>query len=653
MKTRKKNLGKLLLILFTGLVIACSKDDGEDTVDPGSNTDPQTVAEVIALGDDFETFPSSRKSDTLSTSEPFNNDYDKTLEDGSEVEQRWICTRKKVSVLDGNGEFPLFNTNASIIWPGNLLQGKTLSNATPSDIVIKRARGKISYNLVTGNPVATREVDEIDQGTVAQAMNDIVAQNGDIVPANFDLKVESINSKEQLALEMGLSVSTFASKVSTNFSLNTSSEYSSVLVKLTQAYYTMNYVKPTSLDEVFDSSVTPERLGKFVQADNPATFISSVTYGRIFYMLYESTASAQDMKLALNGAYGGLTTKVEGNVDLEFLREYNNLSIKVIAYGGDAQGTFETVGTVLDGDEGVNNLQNLLNRLGESTNIAAGLPLSYVVNSLEDPSQIVGTKLATEYDVVNCELKGILPPEGYKSIVDLFKDDEDGGGIGAMTQIAKSNILIFNKLGTKYAWYNGATGMVKGIFSITDTNSPLGEVPLDNVGAATQLSDTRIYFFDKTGLSASRFKYSKGDTTLGTVGDAPTTPVGTFLDPRDQPFIVNIGFGDSGNFPFVNEGFGAGVRVGVSTIAFFGKSGEKYALYSTSEGSWEATQNSNTWFNGISNTNGTLFEKVGAAAFIEFSNSTGRYLLANEDGTEIMQYQSTPVRTFEGPWVIN
>lgn len=653
MKTNFKVLSRVLTLVLFISVFACSKDEGDEPTDP---TDPpvgSTVAEVVANGDTFASFPpNTTASEIEGTETTQNEDYDKKEGDET-IEQRWVCTEKEVDITGGSQTFPLYNTNASVIWPGNLLQSKTLDNATPSDIVVKRAGGTITYNLVTGNPVATDDVEVVNQGTVQQAMNNIIAQNGNITPANFTLDVVAINSKEELALEMGLKVSTLTTKVSGDFSLDTSTEKSSVLVKLTQAYYTMSYVKPTSLDEVFDPSVTPEQLSGFIQPDNPATFISSVTYGRIFYMLYESTASAQDMEVALKGSYNAVAGKASGSVDIESLRAYNNLSVKVIAYGGDSQGTLNAVGATFGGEEAVDNLKDIVDRLAESSDIAGGLPLSYVVNSLADPSQVVSTNLATRYTVKTCELKGVLPPQTYQALVDLFSDDEDGGGIGAMVQVSKSNVLIFNKLGDKYAWFNGATASIKGVFGIKEEASPLGIVPFDKIGAASQLSDYRIYFFDDSGLNALRFSYDKNDSSLGTSGDAPTNQIGEFLDTKEAPFEVITGFGDQGNFPFVNSGFEAGVRAGATDVAFFGKPGSEYALYSSADGSWGAKQDSDTWYNGIANVSGTLFERVGAACYIEFSDSTGRWLLANDEGNEVMEYQSIPTRTFDGPWVVN
>jgi len=215
------------MLLLVILAVACSKDEGMDpsvTLDtdqdgivdvndecptesgpvsnngcPDDKTGENSLAAVVASGDAFENFPPTTTETEVggtetTTNEPYSR---KDGPEGDLIEQRWICTEKEVDVTGGTHTFPLYNTNASVIWPGNLLQGKTLDNATPSDIVVKRAGGTITYNLVTGNPIATDSVAVIDQGTVQQAMNNIIAQNGDITPANFTLDVVSVNSSEQ------------------------------------------------------------------------------------------------------------------------------------------------------------------------------------------------------------------------------------------------------------------------------------------------------------------------------------------------------------------------------------------------------------------------------------------------------------------------
>ncbi|MCK0157565.1 thiol-activated cytolysin family protein [Cellulophaga sp. F20128] len=648
MKTQQRLVQNLIAILFLVVTIACSKDDGP-TEEPIEAT---TFTEVIALGgDNFDDIPPNRTEMVVDTVAIKNQDA--RTADPNKTE-RFICTTTKVSILDGNDQFSMFNPNASVIYPGSLLQGKTLENATPSPIVVKRAGGTVSYNIIDGNLNSTFSVDEVSKSSIQDAMNNIIngsVSDGDTdVPGNFSMKIKRIQSKEQLAVELGLKIKSLTTKVDASFSLNKSSDYNSFLIKLNQNYYTMDFDLPTSIDQVFDESVTPAQLATYVQADNPATFISQVTYGRVFYMLFESTSLSTTIESKLSLGYNAIAATGKGKIEFDKFSSLENLSLKVIAYGGNASETIDAVASFTDN----NNIGDFLSEVGKSTDIRTGLPLSYEVRSVERPDIVVGSKIATEYDVTQCELKGVLPPGGYSALTDIFKEDEDGGGIGAMVQVAKSNVLIFNKLGSKYVWYNGVTGTIKGTFNITDANSPLGVIPLDNVGAATQLSDVRIYFFDKTGLAANRFKYNKSDAGLGTNGDAPSTPIGVFLDTKENPFTVNDSFGDSDNFPFVNRGFEAGVRTGDTTFGFFGKPGNEYSVYSAG-GLWGPIKDNDTWWDSNLNVTGspTLFDSVSAATYIEFSDSTGRWLFVNGDGSEIMEYQSIPTRKFEGPWVIN
>jgi thiol-activated cytolysin len=403
----------------------------------------------------------------------------------------------------------------------------------------------------------------------------------------------------------------------------------------------MSFDLPTSLSQLFDESVTPEQLATYVQPDNPATFISSVTYGRIFYMLVESTSSSQEMEAKLDLSYGSFNNKLSGSVDVDSFQEMNNVKIKVIAYGGDSAGAISLAGE--------RNIQDIAGRLEESTNIRTGLPLSYVVRSVERPDQVVGTKIATEYDVTNCELKGILPPQGYRSLVDLFDD-----GIGAMIHISNSNVVVYNKAGTQYAWYNGNSGDVLGTFDIDDPDGPMGVTGFSSIGSGVRFQDNKLYIFDQDGLRNEFMGYISASYTGNTL---PSGPIGTYEQENsaNRVALVNEIFGDSGNFQFANRGFGAVARVGIETMAYFTRDGDEYALYNrTGNGTWSDPLESTTWFNNITNEDGQeLFERVGAISPINFGGSSGRYLIVNEAGDELMEYYSSPTRKFEGPWVIN
>jgi hypothetical protein len=82
---------------------------------------------------------------------------------------------------------------------------------------------------------------------------------------------------------------------------------------------------------------------------------------------------------------------------VEYVNNLSNRSVKGYAYGGDAN----LASGALMGD-----LNKVAEFIQEGGTINNGAPLSYVVRSLKDPSQVVSTSLATKYSITNCEPLG-------------------------------------------------------------------------------------------------------------------------------------------------------------------------------------------------------------------------------------------------------
>ena len=128
---------------------------------------------VIDLGGDFEDpVNSETKSSTVDT-----------VVNGDSL---WACTTDTYNVIQGMQEFPLFNPNSSVVYPGNMLQGGSLKNATPDVIVVDRAGGTFSIDIISGGWDVTATVDEVVKSKVATALNDIVANQAySSIPSNI------------------------------------------------------------------------------------------------------------------------------------------------------------------------------------------------------------------------------------------------------------------------------------------------------------------------------------------------------------------------------------------------------------------------------------------------------------------------------------
>lgn len=377
----KISKAKWYLLIGILLFTYCKKDKSENLQTQFSS--------VIKTGGVYENPQNTGVDSTV-----MSNPIDSTTQDA-----QWSCTRTHYNVTDGNEQQPLFDPSSNVIYPGNLLQGKTLNQSPPDVIVVERAGGTISYNLNNGNLVSSFKVDQVTKSSITDAMNNIIHNAGDVLPANFVFSYSEVQSEEQLALELGVDVKTTFVSVKSKMNFDYSESRNRILVKLSQQYYTMSFDLPTSYDKLFAPSVTPNDLARYVGAGNPATYISDVTYGRIFYMLFESSSSSKDMKAAISGSFKALSAKVSSNVDISAINKLSNLSVKVIAFGGDAAGSMSMIGET--------DLSVIVGRMANSTKIEAGLPLSYVVRNVYN-NQIVKVKLATEFDVTNCELVSTL-----------------------------------------------------------------------------------------------------------------------------------------------------------------------------------------------------------------------------------------------------
>jgi len=494
---------KRILFLFPVILffISCNKNDVVLTFD-----------DVIAQGGGFELATTSEQSVDEETSVEIIN---------GEV---WNCTTITYDAMapgGGDNGFPLFNPNASVIYPGSLLQGNSLRKATPDVIAVERAGGTISYDLVNGNISSYFSVEKVTKSSIQNAMNQIIANSPADLPANFVFNYSQVQSERALALKLGIDYETAFTSISGNFGFSSGSSLNRIVVELNQSFYTMSFDIPTSLDGLYDPNVTPADLAKYVQPGNPATYISDVTYGRIYYMLIESTSSYTEMEAAVSASFNGVVASANADISGHSLNTLSNLKIKVMAFGGEATTTMLTIGET--------NLNNLVTLLAESTTIATGVPISYVVRSVYN-NQIVSVQLATEYDVTECTPAA---PGGEPPYTAHWKGNvlSRMGPVGAAFSGEGTEFYLINQAGDQYMVSN--VGSLEGPFPISNLGS--GTPPF-NIGAACRIDGNQVasswtMVIDVTG---SQYSYLRGDGSWST----QITPISE-LAVGANPFALN------------------------------------------------------------------------------------------------------------------
>lgn len=346
--------------------------------DGSAAPEPLTFDDVLTSGGEFaDVQPATVVADSTTDTEVIGN-------------ENWICTTRTYDVTKAPDEFPLFDPNSEIVFPGDLLQGATLNQATPSPIPVERAGGTVVVTLVNGAAMGvSRTVPEVSLSSVLDAVNEILSQNPGAVPARFSFTMERVDSEQQLALAMNMSYSNLFGSVASALSFSTNRRYNRFLVKLTQAFYSVAFELPTTAGAMFAEGVTPEELSQYVGPGNPAAFISSVTYGRIFYLLIESTERVDSISASINASFGGF----KGSASGKYVGDLSNLVVKAFALGGDAGSALQAVTSDFD---------QLKTFLAEGGTIGTGVPISYVLRSVRHPEKVVKVALNTRYDVTDC-----------------------------------------------------------------------------------------------------------------------------------------------------------------------------------------------------------------------------------------------------------
>jgi thiol-activated cytolysin len=580
---------RIIVLLTAGLLVlsTCTKDD--------NSSDAGSFDEVIETGGEFEASISSEElvGDTT-VNEIIENEV-------------WNCTTKTYSALapgGGNNGFPLFNPNASVVYPGSLLQGNSLKKATPDVIAVDRAGGTISYDLNNGNLSSSFTVETVAKSSIQNAMNQIIANAPDDLPANFVFNFSQVQSEQALAMELGIDYESAFVEISSDFSFSSGSTLNRILVELNQSFYTMSFDIPTSLDGLFAPSVTPEALSKYVQDGNPAAYISDVTYGRIYYMLIESTSSYQEMETEVSASFSGVVNSADADISGHTLSKLKNLKIKVMAFGGEASTTLLTVG--------LTDLNKLVELLAESTNISTGLPISYVVRSVLT-NQIVSVQLATEYDVTECEP---APPGGEPAYTAHWKGQvlSRMGPVGAAYASEGTEFILIDTQGKNFMRSN--IGSLEGPFPLSELAT--GTPPFEAIGAACNIdgntaTDGWIMIVDMTG---SQYSYITGSGQWST-GVNPITN----LAEGTNPFNLN-GIGAM-LFNFLDP-------MGPSKRYMINKDGTSFSLYNNNPATFTAVQDISTWAGG-----GLPFavKKVGAGIGFDLGQKR-YYLLFNYTGDQ-------------------
>jgi Thiol-activated cytolysin len=397
----------------------------------------------------------------------------------TEVTTTWIMNRERFSALTHPDEFVLYNVNASVLWPGNLIQGSSLAGGALNPIPItgsSRSPVTLFLSIVTGGGGDYSETVENPTGSaIFDAMNRIVGQHYGTLPGQASLDISRVYNMNHVMFKMNAGYSAVSSEVGGALGIDWNQERQRVMVKFAQQYYSMAYDIPQDAEAVFTDRVIAADLEPFTSGANPVCYVDSVTYGRVFYFVYESEDSQLDLESSLNIAFNGLGSS---NVAAEaaYTDVVQRSTVKVFAMGGNIQDAL-TVAT----DFGA--LNTYLLDGAEFSADSPGVPISYTIRYLKN-ANLVRMNNTLEYEVDQAEPVGQPSSVTTSSTVNVYLHalealaQDDGlmgggseGAIGVRVSRFESGVLLEqHDTGTVAVFEQGE--FIQGAMRILDLNVP-------------------------------------------------------------------------------------------------------------------------------------------------------------------------------------
>lgn len=340
------------------------------------------------------------------------------IESRSEVEAN--CVEKEVSFDKTDSDFFLINPNGSLLWPGNIVAARSIQNGAPTSIPFygeDRNSIEIGLDVISGTAASTSTVVRSPSpGTVRNELNRILGNyydSGARFPAAFEVSIERVHNASDLQFALKAGYSGYGVDVAGDLGINFNEKKTRYVVTLKQRFFTATVTPKAELIGQrgwYNTNVTPDDLSTYVtdyksnvsNVDmNPAGYVESVTYGRLFTLIYESSESARNVSAALNFAYKGTIGSVTADVSTKYSQTLQNTTVKVKQIGGDAQPGITAGLSAMAGD-----LKAINSFLEQGANVSRtnpGYPISYKVNYVSNNSPFKVTS-NVKYTQRDCEL---------------------------------------------------------------------------------------------------------------------------------------------------------------------------------------------------------------------------------------------------------
>jgi hypothetical protein len=309
---------------------------------------------------------------------------------GSHIEEingkRYQVDEVQHNMVQDFNDLTAFDAIASELWPGQILQGKFLTDQEILPISLDRAPGTIVLTGLTlaGGSQISKELPSPSLASADQAIQDFITNNMVLgTAARQDFVSDEVFSEEHSLLKLGMSAKWLTGNVTAALSSLSFQQISNYIVHFNQSYYDVVFQPPMPPGTVFADNVTVDDALAFMSPGNPPNpplYISSISYGRNILFFATSNRNSLEVKASLEAAFNAFTASGNVTVDAEKSQVLTETHITALIRGGPAQGLQQLL-------QGQNKEQALTQMLIQGLNFSPqspGVPIRFVTSYVRD-----------------------------------------------------------------------------------------------------------------------------------------------------------------------------------------------------------------------------------------------------------------------------
>ncbi len=412
---------------------------------------------------------------------PLKENSEITLDNPSEPFQEIVsdttydCTTTPYSLTRTPDKIVMYSPNASVMWLGNLIQGKSYADGLGSlqELSIRqRAPLKISIDLLTGNNFVV--VDDPSLTTVQSAIGELIQKAEDAGHkggSDASFTMEETHAIEQAILKLGFSANYLGAKAKADLSYEKSASEKTITAHFVQKLFTVSVELPQNPSDFFSDALTDKLLQQQINAgnlgtDNLPVYIANIAYGRILTFNFTSTYEAERIRAAISGSYQGVSGGGSGYTEGELRDTLNTAKINITVLGGENA----SIESLIRGG-------NLRDYFVGDPALTSARPISYQLNNLRPGNPIAKVSETTSYSLKECTAR---PKESVK--------------IGEKVRITLEHVVVHDDC-------DPGDGEVYGEMSIN--GSRVWELKERSTAAGTSIAInhtplTKDYFFERS-----------------------------------------------------------------------------------------------------------------------------------------------------------